>query len=86
MSTPYLNPIGPDIYFEHFEKLRFPKKLIIKKFFDSSRQYKQLELEKPSGIESDLPIHKRLAADLLLRVGQKGPPLGSDRVKPPAIF
>ena len=49
---------------------------MIKRFFDFSRQYKQLQLEKPSGIEFDLPIHKRLAINLLLRVGQKGPPSG----------
>ena len=29
----------------------------------------------------DMPIHKRLAINLLLRVGQKGTPLGSDWVK-----
>ena len=49
---------------------------MIKDFFDSSSQYKQLQLDKPSGIEFDLPIHKRLAINLLWRVGQKGPPSG----------
>ena len=48
--------------------------------FDSSRQCKQLQLEKPSSIKFDEPIPKRLPTILLLRVGQKGPP-GSDRVK-----
>ena len=76
-----LNPIEPDVYFEQFEKLRFLKKNKDNFFFDSSRQCKQLQLEKPSGIEFDMPIHKRLAINLLLRVGQKGPPPGSDRVK-----
>ena len=67
--------------FEHFEKLRFLEKVNNKKVFDSSRQYKQLQLEKPSGIEFDIPILKRLTINLLLRVGQKVLPLGSYRVK-----
>jgi len=37
-------------------------------------------LKKPSGFEFKMPIHKKLAINSLLRVGQKGPP-GSDRVK-----
>ena len=48
---------------------------MMKKKIDSSRQYKQLQLE------FDLPIHKRLAINLFLRVGQKGPPLGQIGLK-----
>ena len=46
----------------------------MKILFDSSRQCKQLQLEKPSGIEYYMPIHKRLAINLLLRSGKKDPP------------
>ena len=76
-----LNPIGPDVYFEHFKKLRFLKKVNYKNLFCVYKQYKQLQLEKPSGIDFEMPIHKRLAINLLLRVGQKVLPLGSYRVK-----
>ena len=65
------NPIGPNVHFEHFEKLRFLKK--IKIIFNFSRQCEQLHLVKPSGIEFEMPIHKKMAVHLLLRVGQKGP-------------
>ena len=75
-----LNPIGPGVYFEHLRKLRFPKR------FDNENSFwllqcKYLQFERPLGIEFDTPIHKRLAINVLLRVGQKGPPPGSDRVK-----
>ena len=68
------NPIGPGKYFERLRKLRFPKNLMIKSFFDCCRQCKYLHLERPSGIEFEMPIQKRLATNLLSRVGQKGPP------------
>ena len=67
------NPIGPGVYFEHFEKLRYLKK-INNIFFYSSRECKQFHLEKSSSIEFDMPIPKKLAINLLLRFGQKGPP------------
>ena len=34
---------------------------------------KQLQIERSLGIEFDTAIHKRLAINLLLRIGQKGP-------------
>ena len=72
-QLPPFNPIGPDVYFKHFKKLRFLKK-IISIFSHSSTKCKQFQFEKPSSIEFDMPIHKRLAINLLLRVGQKKPP------------
>ena len=42
-----------------FEKLRFLQNLVMKIFFDFSRQCKYLKLEKPSGIEIEMPIYKR---------------------------
>ena len=39
-----LNPIGPNIYFKHFENLRFLEKLKTKILFDFSRQCQQLQL------------------------------------------
>ena len=36
--------------------------------FDFSRQCEQLQLEKTSGIDFEMSIHKRLAIDLLSRV------------------
>ena len=55
------------------EKLRLLRKIYNKNFFYSSRQCKQLKLEKSSGIAIKIPIHKRLAINLLLSVGKKGP-------------
>ena len=46
-----------------FEKLRFLKTFNNEKFFDISRQCKYLKLEKPSGIEIEMPIHKRSTID-----------------------
>ena len=48
-----------------FEKLRFLKNLVMKNFFDFSRQCKYLKLEKLSGIEIEMPIHKTLTVNLL---------------------
>ena len=53
---------------------------IIKKVSNFTRRYIYLQLEKPSGIESEMPNPEALAMDWL-KSGQKGPPLGSDRVK-----
>ena len=53
---------------------------IIKKVSNFTRRYIYLQLEKPSGIESEMPNPEVLAMDWL-KSGQKGPPLGSDRVK-----
>ena len=64
-----------------FEKLRFQKNLVMKNFFDFSRQCKYLKLKKPSGIEIEMPIHKRLVIDLLEGMAKRTPPPGSDRVK-----
>ena len=61
----YNNPIGTGIYFEHFEILRFLKNINKKIYFDSIRQCKQLQFEKPLGIKFDMPIHKRFAINLL---------------------
>ena len=52
--------------------------LFRKTFFDLSRQWRYLQLEKPSGIEIGMPIHKRLAIDFLEGMAKKTP--GSDRV------
>ena len=57
-----------------FEKLRFLKNLVMKNFFDFSRQCKYLKLEKPSGIEIEMPIHKRLAIILLEGIAKRTPP------------
>ena len=47
---------------------------------DFCTQYKYLQLEKPSGVEVEIPIHKTLAMDLLKGVSYRTS-LGSDRVK-----
>ena len=52
---------------------------MINEISDFSRQYQYLQLEKPSGVEVEIPVHKTMAMDLL-----KGGPTGllwSDRVK-----
>ena len=49
------------------------------KIIDFNRQQEYFHLEKPSGIEIEMPIQKRLAIDFL-RVWQKGIP-PPDRVK-----
>ena len=59
-----------------FGKLRFLKDLVMKNFFDFSRQCKYLKLEKPSGIEIEMPIYKRLTRGL----GKRDTPM-SDKVK-----
>ena len=53
----------------------------MKNFFDFSRQCKYLKFKKTSGIEIEMPIHKRLVIDLLEGVAKRTPPPGSDRVK-----
>ena len=47
---------------------------------DFCRQYQYHQLEKPSGVEVEIPVHKALAMDLL-KGGPTGPPPGSDRAK-----
>ena len=54
--------------------------MIINEISDFCRQYQYLQLEKSSGVEVEIPVHKTLAMDLL-KGGPTGPPLGSDRVK-----
>ena len=51
------------------------KELIINEKTDFCRQYQYLQLEKPSGVEVEIPVHKALAMDLL-KGGPTGPPLG----------
>ena len=46
----------------------------MKNFFDFSRQCKYLKLEKPLGIEIEMPIHKRLAINKLEGMAKKTPP------------
>ena len=53
---------------------------MINKISDFCRQYQYLQLEKPSGVEVEIPVHKTLAMDFL-KGGPTGPPLGSDSVK-----
>ena len=47
---------------------------MIKKFFDFSRQCKYLKLEKPSGIEIEMPIHKRSTINWLEGWAKRTPP------------
>ena len=56
------------------------KELIINEKTDFCRQYQYLQLEKPSGVEVEIPVHKTLAMDLLKGVSCRTS-LGSDRVK-----
>ena len=56
------------------------KELIINEISDFCRQYQYLQLEKPSGVEVEIPVHKALAMDLL-KGGPTGPPLGLKRIK-----
>ena len=51
------------------------KELIINEKTDFCRQYQYLQLEKPSGVEVEIPVHKTLAMDLL-KGGPTGPTLG----------
>ena len=46
----------------------------MQKFFYLSRQCIYLQLEKPSGFEIEMPIHKRLAIDLLEGMAKRTPP------------
>ena len=48
---------------------------------DFSRQCKCLQLEKKSGIEIEMPIHKTLAIDIFKGMAGKKDPLRFDRVK-----
>ena len=53
---------------------------MMKNFFDLSRQCRYLQLEKPSSIDFETPIQKRLANNILEGWAKRTPP-GSDRVK-----
>ena len=55
------------------------KELIINEKTDFFRQYQYLQLEKPSGVEVEIPVHKACAMDLLKGGSYRTPP-GSDRV------
>ena len=46
---------------------------------DFCEQYQYHQLEKPSGVEVEIPVHKALAMDLLKGGSYRTPP-GSDRV------
>ena len=52
---------------------------MINKISDFCRQYQYLQLEKPSGVEVEIPVHKTMARDLLKGGSYRTPP-GSDRV------
>ena len=54
--------------------------MIINEISDFCRQYQYLQLEKPSGVEVEIPVHKAVAMDLLKGGSYRTPP-GSDRVK-----
>ena len=45
----------------------FFQKMIINEISDFCRQYQYLQLEKPSGVEVEISVHKTLAMDLLKR-------------------
>ena len=47
--------------------------LFRKTFFDLSRQWRYLQLEKSSGIEIEMRIHERLAIDLLEGIAKRTP-------------
>ena len=65
-----------------FLKWRFLKRISSWKFFsDLIRECIFLQLEKPSGSEIELSIHKRLAIDFLEGMVKRTPPQGPDRVK-----
>ena len=53
---------------------------MMKNFFDLSRQCRYLQLEKPSSIDFETPIQKRLPNNILEGWAKRTPP-GSDRVK-----
>ena len=59
--------------------------MIMNEISECCRQYQYLQLENPSSVEDEIPIHKTLAMDLLERGGPTGPP-GSDRVKSAAML
>ena len=48
---------------------------------DFCRQCKYLQLEKPSSIDFEMPIQKRLANNILEGWAKRNPPPGSDRGK-----
>ena len=50
--------------------------MIIKNFFDLSRQCKYLQLEKPSSIDFETPIQKQLANNILEGWAKRTPPPG----------
>ena len=52
---------------------------MMKNFFDLSRQCRYLQLEKPSSIDFETPIQKRLAKNILEGWAKRTPP-GSDRI------
>ena len=47
---------------------------MMKNFFDLSRQCKYLQLEKPSSIDFETPIQKRLANNILEGWAKRTPP------------
>ena len=49
---------------------------------DFCRQYQYHQLEKPSGVEVEIPVHKALAMDLLKGGSYRTPPLGLIGLKP----
>ena len=61
---------------QNFWKLRILKKFNNKFFFDLGRQCKYLELEKPSSIDFEMPIQKRLPNNILEGWAKRNPPLG----------
>ena len=52
----------------------FFQKMIINEISDFCRPYQYLQLEKPSGVEVEISVHKALAIDLL-KGGPTGPAL-----------
>ena len=63
-----LNPIGLNVYLERSR-------------LDYSRQCKYLQLEKPSGIEIEMPTHERMAINLF-KDRVKRDPLGAIEFTP----
>ena len=55
--------------------------MIVNETSDFCKQYQYLQLEKPSGVEVEIPVHKTMPTDLLKGGSYRTPPPGSDRVK-----
>ena len=47
--------------------------ILINNVFEFSRQYKYLQLEKPSGFENEIPIQKTLTINLLKGMAKRTP-------------